>query len=235
MRFVALHGDVVAGYRAMVPTVCLFEGQELPAVWARDLYVLPPFRGMGLQRLLDQQVTAASNLRMSFPNELGAKIYAKQGYGLRDITRLRVPLRPGSQRPCREGMRSRSVAPRGRSPGPGLPLSAPRDRGRRLARSADTRSSLSSARRSRCGYDLTESRVLTVALFRGSLPVRTNVLSNRTARQTDSLRRRTVPAIRRLGDSPRFGRVRRLREQGWSRGFVLHHRSRRRGTGRGPR
>ena len=94
MRFVALYGDVVAGYRAMVPTLCLFEGREIPAVWAQDLYVIPAFRGRGLQKLLDERVVAASNLRMSFPNELGAKIYTRQGYGLRYITRVRVPLHP---------------------------------------------------------------------------------------------------------------------------------------------
>ncbi len=94
MRFVALYGDVVAGYRAMAPGLCLFEGREIPAVWAQDLYVLPAFRGRGLQKLLDEKVVAASNLRMSFPNERGAKIYTRQGYGLRYITRVRVPLRP---------------------------------------------------------------------------------------------------------------------------------------------
>jgi GNAT superfamily N-acetyltransferase len=83
-RFVALCDGEVAGYRGIIPTVCLFDGRELPAVWGMDLYVLPRFRGLGLQRLLDQRLLEASNLRMSFPGELGAKIYAKQGYSIRE-------------------------------------------------------------------------------------------------------------------------------------------------------
>lgn len=94
-RIVALCEGVAAGYRAMVPTMCFFEGRELPGVWAMHLYVAPAFRGRGLQRLLDQQLLDAAGLRMSFPNELGAKIYVKQGYGLRqDVKRQVALLRP---------------------------------------------------------------------------------------------------------------------------------------------
>jgi GNAT superfamily N-acetyltransferase len=93
MRFVALCDGVVAGYRAATPAALLFQGQEIRGVWARDLYVSPAFRGGGLQRLLDQRVMEAGSLRMSFPNELGAKIYLKQGYGLReDVTKVVAPL-----------------------------------------------------------------------------------------------------------------------------------------------
>jgi len=89
-------GDI-AGYRAIVPTACLFQGKEIPGVWAMHLYVGRQYRGRGLQRLLDQRLLEVPHLRMSFPNELGAKIYVKHGYGLReDLRRLLAPLRPTS-------------------------------------------------------------------------------------------------------------------------------------------
>jgi GNAT superfamily N-acetyltransferase len=94
-RYVATCDGTIAGYRGIIPTVCLVEGKELPAVWGVDLYVLPRFRGLGLQKLLDQRLLEASDLVMSFPGELGAKIYAKQGYGVRqDLEVLRVSLAP---------------------------------------------------------------------------------------------------------------------------------------------
>lgn len=96
-RFVATYDGVIAGYRGMIPNVCLVAGREMPAIWAVDLYVSPPFRGRGLQRLLDRRVLEGSQLRMSFPNETAAKIYARQGYGLRDDMRLlSVPIFPKS-------------------------------------------------------------------------------------------------------------------------------------------
>ena len=96
-RFVALCDGVIAGYRGMIPTVCLFRGRELPAAWAVDLFVSPQFRGKGLQRLLDQRVSEATELLLSFPTPVGARIYGRQGSGLRDdLWRLRVPLHPKS-------------------------------------------------------------------------------------------------------------------------------------------
>jgi len=94
-RFVAICDGAIAGYRGIIPTVCLFGAKELPAVWGVDLFVLPRFRGLGLQRLLDQCLLEASNLIMSFPGDLGAKIYAKQGYSLReDLQGLSISLAP---------------------------------------------------------------------------------------------------------------------------------------------
>lgn len=103
-RFVAIYDGVIAGYRGMIPGVCLCAGKELPAVWAVDLYVTPRFRGKGLQRLLDQRLLEGTSLRLSFPNEAAAKIYVRQGYGLRDDLRiLGVPLRPRSWPITRSG------------------------------------------------------------------------------------------------------------------------------------
>ncbi len=103
-RYVALCDDEVAGYRGIIPTVCLLDGKELPAVWGVDLFVLPRFRGLGLQRLLDQRLADASNLVMSFPGQLGAEIYAKQGYGLRqEMPVLRASLAAKPLAPARPG------------------------------------------------------------------------------------------------------------------------------------
>jgi GNAT superfamily N-acetyltransferase len=96
-RFVALCDGVIAGYRGMIPSLCFFAGRELPAVWAVDLYVTPRFRGKGLQRLLDQRLLEGTGVRLSFPNQTAAKIYVRQGYGLRDdLQMLSVPLYPRS-------------------------------------------------------------------------------------------------------------------------------------------
>ena len=94
-RFVATVDGVVAGYRGIIPTRCVLGADELSAVWGVNLYVRPPFRGMGLQRLLDQRLLEAAELRMSFPGELAAKIYAKQGYSIReDLWEWHMPLAP---------------------------------------------------------------------------------------------------------------------------------------------
>ena len=94
-RWVALIDGVVAGYRGIIPATCVLGGEELPAVWAMNLYVLLQFRGRGLQRPLDQHVLDAAPVRMSFPGEIGAAIYTKQGYSLRqDLAEWRLPLSP---------------------------------------------------------------------------------------------------------------------------------------------
>ena len=95
-RWVALVDGAVAGYRGIIPATCMLGGEVLPAVWAMNLYVLREFRGRGLQRLLDQRVRdAAAEVRMSFPGEVGAAIYEKQGYSLRqDLAEWRLPLSP---------------------------------------------------------------------------------------------------------------------------------------------
>lgn len=99
-RFVATYDGVIAGYREMYPALCLVAGRETPAIWAANLYVSPRFRGRGLQRLLDRKLLEGSKLRMSFPNQTGAKIYSRQGYALRDDLRLlTVPLFPKSDPP----------------------------------------------------------------------------------------------------------------------------------------
>jgi GNAT superfamily N-acetyltransferase len=99
-RFVATCDGAIAGYRAMLPSACLLEGREIPAVWAHDLYVLPRFRGRGLQRLLDERLLESArfegaSLLLSFPTEIGSKIYAEQGYGIRkDIRWFSASLHP---------------------------------------------------------------------------------------------------------------------------------------------
>ena len=118
-RWVAICDDAIAGYRAMVPSICLFEGEEIPAVWAHDLYVSPRFRGRGLQRPLDERLLESARLEnasllLSFPTEIGAKIYAKQGYGIRDdLSSFSVALHPrllGERAPGARGALRRAGA-----------------------------------------------------------------------------------------------------------------------------
>lgn len=94
-RFVVTCDGEVAGYRAMVPATWFVEGQEVSGAWLMHLYVAPRFRGRGLQKVLDRPLLSVPHLRLSFPNDLGAVIYAKQGHGIRrDLTISRLPLRP---------------------------------------------------------------------------------------------------------------------------------------------
>ncbi len=120
-RFVATYDGVIAGYRGMIPALCLVAGRETPAIWAVDLYVSPRFRGRGLQRLLDRKVLEGSQLRMSFPNKTAAQIYSRQGYGLRDDLRLlTVPVFPKSH----PGVLGRSGS-RGRAARAGATVASP--------------------------------------------------------------------------------------------------------------
>jgi len=94
-RWAALCDETVAGYRAFTPAVILFDGKELQAAWAFDLFVLPRFRGLGLQKLLDERLMQVSDLVMSFPSDVGAKVYSKQGSDLRTDTGIyQVELAP---------------------------------------------------------------------------------------------------------------------------------------------
>jgi GNAT superfamily N-acetyltransferase len=83
-RWVALCDGEVAGCRGYIPAVCLLDGKEISGIWAVDLFVLPRFRGLGLQKLLDQRLEDISPLVMSFPGDVGATIYAKQGHLVRE-------------------------------------------------------------------------------------------------------------------------------------------------------
>jgi len=96
-RLIATIDGEIAGYRGFTPTVVMVMGKEVKSIWAMDLYVTPRFRGRGLQRVLDDRLIEEAPLRMSFPNVTGAKIYVKQGYGLReDLAVSHLPLRPRS-------------------------------------------------------------------------------------------------------------------------------------------
>ncbi len=95
-RLVILHDGSVAGYSGVIPTTCLVEGRELPALWAVDLYVSPRFRGLGLQRVITDVVHGMTELHLAFANDLSAQIYRKQRGGRvrSDFGVLILPLRP---------------------------------------------------------------------------------------------------------------------------------------------
>ena len=67
---VALCGEVVAGYRAAIPNVCLSKARRYTEVWAPGPLCSPRFSGRGLQRLLDQRVMEAASL----PDELSQRV-----------------------------------------------------------------------------------------------------------------------------------------------------------------
>jgi GNAT superfamily N-acetyltransferase len=87
-------GEIV-GYFASIPTRVLVQGQERPALWWMDLYVLPQFRGQGIQRLTDAAARKMADLHFGFPNHLAAIIHAKHGWGVRsDYRVMMLPLEP---------------------------------------------------------------------------------------------------------------------------------------------
>lgn len=94
-RWAITDGGMVVAYCAIIPTRCLLDGQAEPTLWWVDLIVLPEYRGQGLQRLFDEKVRHAADLKLGFPNELAAKIHLKHGWGVRDDLRYMVlPLAP---------------------------------------------------------------------------------------------------------------------------------------------
>jgi hypothetical protein len=90
----AVKGDQVAAYCAVIPTKCIVNGHKHSAFWWVDLIVAPEFRGLGLQRMLDQEIRR-KDLILGFPNELAARIHRKHGWGVREDGQvLMLPLQP---------------------------------------------------------------------------------------------------------------------------------------------
>ena len=72
----------------------------------------PPFRGRGIQSLLDQEVRKRYPLLLGFPNRTAAAIHRRHGWGVREDGRVYLlPLRPSRLRSVQKG-RGLSVAAR---------------------------------------------------------------------------------------------------------------------------
>lgn len=94
-RLAVMRGGEIAGYCAVIPTRCRVDGEVHDAVWWVDLIVMPEFRGLGLQRLLDAELRAMGDLKLGFPNPLAAPMHRRHGWGVReDWQALLLPLAP---------------------------------------------------------------------------------------------------------------------------------------------
>ncbi len=98
-RLVALLGETIAGYSALIPAPCRVDGVRHQARWWVDLVVDPAFRGRGLQTLMDRKVRQAE-LLLGFPNALAARIHRKHGWGVCETHRtVLLPYDPTRLRP----------------------------------------------------------------------------------------------------------------------------------------
>lgn len=94
-RIIATVDGEIAGYSAVIPSVCQVGKTAKEAVWLVDVYVAPRFRGRGLQRQIDEVVKEIADLKLGFPNELAAKIHRKHGWSVReDLCVVMLPLHP---------------------------------------------------------------------------------------------------------------------------------------------
>jgi GNAT superfamily N-acetyltransferase len=94
-RLLVLSQGEIAAYCAVIPTRCRVGGTTHAALWWVDLVVLPEFRGLGLQRILDREMRERADLKLGFPNRLAARIHRRHGWGVREDFRvLMLPLEP---------------------------------------------------------------------------------------------------------------------------------------------
>jgi GNAT superfamily N-acetyltransferase len=95
-RFVILNtkNDELIGYFASIPTEILIRGDVEKALWWMDLFILPEYRGKGIQRVTDAAAKKRVELQVGFPNHLAAKIHKKHGWGVRtDYRVMMLPLK----------------------------------------------------------------------------------------------------------------------------------------------
>ncbi len=113
-RQVALVGDAIAGYSAVIPAPCRVGGKTVPAHWWVDLVVDPKFRGRGLQTRLDRRVRENAEVLLGFPNALAAGIHRKHGWGVsEEHLVLLLPFRPARLRPVQRAAGARGLVLRG--------------------------------------------------------------------------------------------------------------------------
>jgi len=113
-RMVLTVDGEIAGYCAVIPTLCQVGDRRIPAVWWMDLVIAPEFRGRRLQSLLDVEVRRRAELLLGFPNELAARIHLKHGWGVREnLTALVAPLDPKGLNVVKRSQGIRGVVLRG--------------------------------------------------------------------------------------------------------------------------
>lgn len=87
-------GEVIA-YSSFIGVTVLYKGKARPMVWWHDMFVLKEYRGQRLQTRLNDRAKEQKIL-LGFPNEIGAKVYARDGWGVsKGIgVRLTLPFTP---------------------------------------------------------------------------------------------------------------------------------------------
>jgi hypothetical protein len=94
-RLIALKGQRIAGYCAVIPSSVSLRDRVMTALWWVDLYVHPDFRGQGIQKRFDQVVNETADVKLGVPNQLAMKVHRKHGWGVRDDYRIMLlPLVP---------------------------------------------------------------------------------------------------------------------------------------------
>ena len=110
-RLVALVGDTVAGYSALIPAPCRLDGRTYRAHWWVDLIIDPEFRQRGLQARMDRRVKEQTELLLGFPNALAAKIHRRHGWGVSEQHRtMLLPFEPTRLRPVMRASGPRAAA-----------------------------------------------------------------------------------------------------------------------------
>lgn len=73
--------DRIIGYTHCIPVTILLNQDTIDTVWWGDVYVNSTYRGKRLQSRMNEFVKQRG-LVLGFPNDVGAKVYAREGWGV---------------------------------------------------------------------------------------------------------------------------------------------------------
>lgn len=73
--------DRIIGYTHCIPVKVLIDKEPIQTVWWGDVYVNSNYRGKRLQSRMNEFVKKRG-LVLGFPNDVGAKVYAREGWGV---------------------------------------------------------------------------------------------------------------------------------------------------------
>ena len=96
-RFVVVSesGEFAGYFGIILIDVVVKKAVHTVAIWWIDLFVLPEYRGHGVQSITDDTIRKLSDLFLGFPNHIAAKIHKKHGWGVRNDLQIRMlPLIP---------------------------------------------------------------------------------------------------------------------------------------------